>query len=111
ILETLALVLATDRIGRNIGGGRDLLIAAGNVFIFTFALGILTMAGEYRHKTASGTYLVTPGRTRVLIGKFIAAAVGGIGVALVSMVAVFAFGVPLMVGMHKHITLDLQTLN
>ncbi|GAA3270743.1 hypothetical protein Dvina_11370 [Dactylosporangium vinaceum] len=69
--------------------------AAGLVAI---VLGVLGMAGEYRHRTLTPTLLVTPDRTRLLAAKACVAAVAGgllgAGAAAVSLAAV-ALGVPL----------------
>jgi ABC-2 type transport system permease protein len=40
-------------------------------------LGVTLSSGEFRHQTATLTYLATPNRTRVLVAKAVAAAAGG----------------------------------
>jgi ABC-2 type transport system permease protein len=46
-------------------------------------LGILGMAGEFRHQTVTQTFLVTPHRGRVVAAKLVAYPVAGIALALV----------------------------
>lgn len=54
-------------------------IITGGVWslIFAAALGATLASGEFRHATATGTYLVTPDRSRVLAAKAVAAAIAG----------------------------------
>jgi ABC-2 type transport system permease protein len=54
-------------------------IVTGGVWglLFGAALGVTISSGEFRHQTATLTYLATPDRTRVLVAKAVAAAVAG----------------------------------
>jgi ABC-type transport system involved in multi-copper enzyme maturation permease subunit len=54
-------------------------VIAGGVWsmIFAAVLGATLSSGEFRHATATGTYLVTPDRNRVLTAKAVAAALVG----------------------------------
>jgi ABC-2 type transport system permease protein len=52
--------------------------------LFALVLGVTISTGEYRHKTATLTYLASPNRTRVLLAKIAAASVAGVLFGLLS---------------------------
>ena len=58
-------------------GLRDALASTGFALIAAAVLGTVITAGEFRHKTATGTYLDQPDRSRVLAAKAAAAAAAG----------------------------------
>jgi ABC-2 type transport system permease protein len=83
-LTALFSVLESVRAGTNLApplstaAGLDNVITGGVwTLIFAAILGATLSSGEFRHATATGTYLVTPDRNRVLAAKALAAAVGG----------------------------------
>ena len=45
--------------------------------ILALVFGVIISTGEFRHSTATTTYLATPDRTRVLLSKVVAGAIGG----------------------------------
>jgi ABC-2 type transport system permease protein len=69
--------LAADSFPMLVGGPVTLLSGAA------LLLGILGMAGEFRHQTVTQTFLVTPRRGRVVVAKLIAYPLAGIALALV----------------------------
>ncbi len=62
--------------------------------VLALVLGIATMGSEYRHQTLAATYLATPRRTRVLLGKAASLLVFGLMYGVVSVLAGVAVSVP-----------------
>jgi ABC-type transport system involved in multi-copper enzyme maturation permease subunit len=74
-------------------GLRDALASTGFALIVAAVLGTVITSGEFRHQTATGTYLDQPDRTRVLAAKAITAAAAGLLLGLAA--AVTASGIAL----------------
>lgn len=65
-----------------------LLSQTGTAATFTLLLGIIAMTGEFRHMTITSTFLATPRRGRVLVAKMLLYGAIGVGVAVVTFLAV-----------------------
>ncbi len=61
-------------------------------YIFAMILGITGMTGEYRYQTITPTFLATPRRSRVVVGKMLAHLVTGIGYGLVAVLSALVVG-------------------
>lgn len=69
-------------------------IVTGGVWglIFAAVLGVIIASGEFRHQTATLTYLAAPGRGRVLAAKMAVGAVGGAVLGLAGYAVACAVG-------------------
>jgi ABC-2 type transport system permease protein len=84
---------------------RQLVLAPnGPLTLAALVLGILGMAGELRHGTATPTFLVTPARGRVVAAKLVATALAGLAMALVAATVVLAIALPWLPAKGVHAT-------
>jgi ABC-2 family transporter len=75
-------------------GVRNTMSAASAGGLLVLLVGISMMAGEYRHNTATTTFLITPDGRRVLGAKLLVGAMVGAGVAVIASVLTLAVALP-----------------
>jgi ABC-2 type transport system permease protein len=118
-LTALFASLEGSRAGNSTSGVAPLSTAAGLgtvttvtgwSMIFAAVLGVIIASGEFRHSTATLTYLGTPDRRRVLAAKGVAAAGAGAIFGLVSGVIATGVGLMFAAGHHDHVALGTGTL-
>ena len=102
VLVTLAVYGAAGRQGNDPLGPDSLVHAVGApasvITMLALLLGVVGMAGEYRHKTITTTLLAAPRRREVVVAKIAAHALTGAAMAVVTIAASLAVAVPWLVG-------------
>lgn len=91
----LSITIANDQNPLASSGGiRGVFSAASSGGLMAVLLGITMSAGEFRHNTATPTFLITPDRRRVMAAKFVAGGILGATLAAVSAVLTVAVAKP-----------------
>ena len=84
-------------------GIRNVMSSSASGGTSILIIGILIMAGEFRHNTATSTFLVSPNRGRVVAAKLAASALVGAGLALISSALTLAVAMPWLATKHVHV--------
>jgi ABC-2 type transport system permease protein len=71
---------------------RNVLGSGFEGYLFALLLGVLMVTAEFRHKTVTTSFLVTPNRPRFVAAKLIAAAILGAALAVVMLAATLIGG-------------------
>jgi ABC-2 type transport system permease protein len=73
-------------------GLTDVVTISGFALVVSLVLGTVVANGEFRHQTATTTYLTSPRRGQVLVAKALAAAATGVVIGVVGSVVATAVG-------------------
>ena len=68
------------------------LFTADFTSLFILLLGVMGMAGEWRHRTITSTVLAAPDRVRLLAAKVISYAIAGVVLSLIVTLTIIAIG-------------------
>lgn len=111
-LLVLSVVVAIGGMG-DLGNGtatasedaRELLVVGSGLFasLVLLVLGTLAATGEFQHRTAITTYLITPQRGRVLAAKLVAHAIVGALVSAVLVAVTFPIVLVMADGQDVHV--------
>lgn len=90
---SLLVVVLTGVLSKRIVGddARD-LFTADFTGLFILLLGVIGMAGEWRHRTITGTVLAAPNRLRLMVAKTLAYAAAGALLSLIVTVTIMLVG-------------------
>jgi ABC-2 type transport system permease protein len=88
-----------------VSGLSTVTTVTGWAMLFAGILGVMVSSGEFRHASATLTYLATPSRVRVLIAKAVAAGSVGAMFGLVAAVIATGVGLGFVAGHGYHIAL------
>lgn len=97
---TIALTInVTDAAGAGVQldsseGVRNVMAASSAGSLMVILIGILVLAGEFRHRTATSTFLISPDRRRVVGAKLAATSLVGLGIAAASSLLTLAIAIP-----------------
>jgi ABC-2 type transport system permease protein len=94
----------------NAEGLRAIVTNTGFAMLVATVFGVTVATGEFRHQTATDTYLDQPNRTRILVAKLIAAAGVGLLFGLVASVIATAVGVAVAAGKGYDLAIGTRTI-
>ena len=115
-ITALFASLEASRAGRNgttplytLGGQSQVSTATGVAMMLAAVLGVIAATSEYRHTTATLTYLATPHRSRVLTAKAIAAAIAGLAYGIIAAIVATATALIFLSSHHDHVLISTKT--
>lgn len=93
-----------------VAGLASVTTVTGFAMVIAAVLGVIITSGEFRHSSATLTYLATPNRGRVLVAKAVAAASGGAIFGLVAGIIATGVGLTFVAAYGDHVTLGAGAL-
>jgi ABC-2 type transport system permease protein len=75
-------------------GFRNVLSAASSGGVLVLLIGIIAIAGEFRHNTITSTFLITPDRKRVIAAKLATTTLLGVALGIVASLLSLAIALP-----------------
>jgi ABC-2 type transport system permease protein len=75
-------------------GFRNVIAAASSGGVLMLIIGILVMAGEFRHNTISSLFLITPDRKRTVGAKLAASGIVGVAIGIAASLLTLAIALP-----------------
>jgi ABC-2 type transport system permease protein len=118
-LTTLVVVIESPRAGTSdinipalssAEGLRAILTNTGFAMLVAAVFGVTVATGEFRHQTATDSYLDQPNRTRILVAKLLAAAGVGLLYGLVASVIATSVGLAVAAGKGYEIAIGTATI-
>jgi ABC-2 type transport system permease protein len=112
LLTALLASSEASKAGDNLASSSTLsavVTSTGWTMLFATVMGVIIASGEFRHSTATLTYLAEPRRSRVLAAKAIAAAVTGAIFGLIGTAIATGIGLASTAGAGRPITLSAAT--
>lgn len=94
----------------SVAGQAAVTTASGFAMIIAAVLGALAATGEFRHSSATLTFLATPDRRRVLAAKTAAGAVAGAAFGLLAALVTTAVGLVFIVAKGNHVLIGTGAL-
>jgi len=100
IVGSITGTAAATNVTPGISPARSVLAVAGLAQTVALLAGVLSVTGEFRHKTITPAVLITPRRTPLLVAKLITLAAAGLAFGLVATGIATAIAVPLLAARH-----------
>jgi ABC-2 type transport system permease protein len=119
VLSALFSILENDQAGAagtgvppisTADGLRTVTTVTGIAMLFAAVLGSIAANGEFRHSTATLTYLATPKRARVLLAKMIASSCAGSLFGLAAGIIATGTGLAFVASHDDHLAISTSTL-
>ena len=119
VLTPVWTSIAASGAGGSSGGPQPLYTLAGQTtviaggvwsMIIAMVLGVTISSGEFRHHTATSTYLAVPDRNRVLAAKAVTGAIGGAVYGIAGCVTALAVGLSFVAAHGYHLVIGAGTL-